>query len=82
MRFYGGNTMTIQLTKTYEVLSEHTFTIQVSEEEYDAFTIDNHPDEEVDYEDMFDFYEAKGHNVEHDEQSLDYQSQGVTVEFL
>ena len=70
------------LTKTYEVLSEHTFTIQITDEEYEAFTIDNDPYEEVDYEDMFDFYEAKGHTVDHDEDTLDYQSQGVEIEFV
>lgn len=74
--------MTIQLTKTYEVVSEHTFTITLSQEEYDQFLLDNPAELEVDYEDMYDYFEAKGHNVDHDEHNLDYQSQGVAVEFL
>jgi predicted esterase YcpF (UPF0227 family) len=74
--------MSIQLTKTYEVLSEHTFTISISQEEYDLFILDNPADEAVDYEDMYDYFEAKGHTVDTDDQALDYQSQGVTVEFI
>jgi len=74
--------MTIQLTKTYEVLSEHTFTITISQEEYDKFLLDNPADEAVDYEDMYDYFEAKGHTVDMEDEALDYQSQGVTVEFI
>jgi hypothetical protein len=74
--------MTIQLTKTYEVLSEHTFTITLSQEEYDLFILDNPAEYEVDYEDMYDFFEAKGHIVDSEDETLDYQSQGVTVEFI
>jgi hypothetical protein len=51
--------MTIQLTKTYEVLAEHTFTITLSQEEYDLFILDNPAEFEVDYEDMYDYFEAK-----------------------
>jgi hypothetical protein len=74
--------MSIQLTKTYEVLSEQTYTITLSQEEYDSFILDNPADEAVDYEDMYDYFEAKGHTVDTDDQTLDYQSQGVTVEFI
>jgi hypothetical protein len=74
--------MTIQLTKTYEVLSEHTFTITLSQEEYDSFILDNPAEFEVDYEDMYDYFEAKGHTVDMEDEALDYQSQGVTVEFI
>jgi hypothetical protein len=74
--------MTIQLTKTYEVLSEHTFTITISEEEYSRFILDNPAPFGVDYEDMYDYFEAKGHTVDMEDENLDYQSQGVTVEFI
>ena len=74
--------MSIQLTKTYEVLSEHTFTITLSQEEYDRFLLDEPVPEAVDYEDMYDYFEAKGHTVDSEDETLDYQSQGVTVEFI
>lgn len=74
--------MPIQITKTYEVLSEHTFTITLSQEEYDKFLLDNPAEFEVDYEDMYEYFDAKGHTVDMEEDTLDYQSQGVTVEFL
>jgi len=74
--------MTIQLTKTYEVLSEHTFTITITQEEYDRFLLDEPAPDDVDYEDMYDYFEAKGHTVDMEDEALDYQSQGVKVEFL
>ena len=74
--------MSIQLTKTYEVLAEHTFTITIDEEEYAKFILDNPAEYEVDYEDMYDYFEAKGHTVDMEDENLDYQSQGVTVEFI
>jgi hypothetical protein len=31
---------------------------------------------------MYDYFEAKGHTVDMEDEALDYQSQGVKVEFL
>ena len=74
--------MTIQLTRTYEVLSEHTFTVTITQEEYDQYLLDEPDPDDVDYGDMYEYFEAKGHIVDMQDETLDYQSQGVTVEFL
>lgn len=74
--------MTIQLTKTYEVLSEQTYTITLSQEEYDKFLLDNPAEFEVDYDDMYEYFDSIGHTVDMEDETLDYQSQGVTVEFI
>lgn len=81
--------MTIQLTKTYEVLSEQTYTVTLEQEEYDEYLL-QHPrfflDEAgadvIDYEEMYDYFESKGHNVHFDEYHTDYNNMGVTVEFI
>jgi hypothetical protein len=74
--------MSINLVKTYDVAMLHTYTISITQEEYDEFLLDNPAEFEVDYEDMYDFFEAKGHTVDSEDETLDYQSQGVTVEFI
>jgi hypothetical protein len=74
--------MLINLVKTYDVAMLHTYTISISQEEYDEFLLDNPADNGVDYEDMYDYFEAKGHNVEMLDEATDYQCNGVEIEFL
>ena len=74
--------MSIRLVKTYDVAMLHTYTISISQEEYDQYILDNPADDVVDYEDMYDYFEAKGHNVEMEDEALDYQNNGVEIEFL
>jgi len=65
--------MSINLVKTYDVNMLHTYSISITEEEYDQYVLDN-PDEDVlDYEDMYDYFEAKGHNVDMFDEAIDYQ---------
>jgi len=74
--------MSINLVKTYDVNMLHTYSISITEEEYDQYVLDN-PDEDVlDYEDMYDYFEAKGHNVDMFDEAIDYQNNGVEIEFL
>lgn len=74
--------MSIRLVKTYDVAMLHTYTISISQEEYDQYILDNPADDVVDYEDMYDYFEAKGHNVEMEDEATDYQNNGVEIEFL
>lgn len=74
--------MSINLVKTYDVAMLQTYTISISQEEYDKFILDNPADDVVDYEDMYDYFEAKGHNVEMEDEATDYQNNGVEIEFL
>ena len=75
--------MSINLIKTYDVAMLHTYTISITEEEYDQYILDNPTEEDVvDNEDMFDYFEAKGHNVEMEDEATDYQNNGVEIEFL
>jgi len=74
--------MSVNLIKTYDVAMLHTYTISISQEEYDKFLLDNPAEFEVDYEDMYDYFEAKGHNVEMEDEATDYQCNGVEIEFL
>ena len=74
--------MSINLIKTYEVAMLQTYTISISQEEYDQYILDNPADDVVDYEDMYDYFEAKRHNVEMEDEALDYQNNGVEIEFL
>jgi hypothetical protein len=74
--------MSINLVKTYDVNMLHTYSISITEEEYDQYILDN-PDEDVlDYEEMFDYFESKGHSVNHEDEATDYQNNGVEIEFL
>jgi hypothetical protein len=73
--------MSISLTRTYDVAMLHTHTITISQEEYDAFILDIPAPDDVDYEDMFDYFEAKGHTVNMEEEAIDYQNNGVEVEY-
>jgi hypothetical protein len=74
--------MSINLVKTYDVAMLHTYTISITQEEYDEFLLDNPAEFEVDYEDMYDYFEAKGHNVDMLDEAIDYQNNGVEIEFL
>lgn len=74
--------MSVRLVKEYEVAMIHTYTIDISQEEYDQFILDNPAPDGVDYEDMFDYFESRGHNVDIEEDTVDYQNNGVEVEFL
>jgi hypothetical protein len=74
--------MSINLVKTYDVAMLHTYTISISQEEYDQYILDNPDELLVDYEDMYDYFEAKGHNVEMEDEATDYQNNGVEIEFL
>jgi len=74
--------MSINLVKTYDVNMLHTYTISITQEEYDEFLLDNPAEFEVDYEDMYDYFEAKGHNVDMLDEAIDYQNNGVEIEFL
>jgi hypothetical protein len=67
----------------------HTHIITLDEQEYDEyllqsphFFLDEAGADVVDYEDMFDYFEAKGHNIDMQEEAIDYQNNGVEVEFL
>jgi hypothetical protein len=74
--------MLINLVKTYDVAMLHTYTISITQEEYDQYILDNPDELLVDYEDMYDYFEAKGHNVEMEDEATDYQNNGVEIEFL
>lgn len=74
--------MSVRLTKTYDVAMLHTYTIDVDEEDYLQYLFDNIPPDSVDYEEMFDYFESKGHNVEHEDEAVDYQNNGVEIEFI
>jgi len=72
----------VALTKNYYITVSSNSSIVISEEEYDQYILDNPADGVVDYEEMFDYFEAKGHNVSTDEEAVDYENNGVEVEFL
>ena len=68
------------LVKTYDVTVVHTFTIEVTDEELDQYLLDFPAPDGVDYEDMFDYFEAKGHTVNMEDEAVDYENNGVTFE--
>jgi hypothetical protein len=74
--------MEVNLIKTYDVAMLQTYTISITEEEYDKFILDNPTDNGIDYEDMYDYFEANGYNVEMLDEATDYQNNGVEVEFI
>jgi len=75
--------MSINLVKTYDVNMLHTYSISITEEEYDQYVLDNPAEDDVvDNEDMYDYFEAKGHNVDMFDEAIDYQNNGVEIEFL
>jgi len=74
--------MSINLVKTYDVNMLHTYSISITEEEYDQYVLDNPAEDVLDYEDMYDYFEAKGHNVDMFDEAIDYQNNGVEIEFL
>jgi hypothetical protein len=74
--------MPINLVKTYDVAMLHTYSISITEEEYDQYVLDNPAEDVLDYEDMYDYFEAKGHNVDMFDEAIDYQNNGVEIEFL
>ena len=74
--------MSINLVKTYDVNMLHTYSISITEEEYDQYVLDNPAEDVLDYEDMYDYFEAKGHNVDMLDEITDYQNNGVEIEFL
>ena len=74
--------MSVRLVRTYDVAMLHTYTIELDEQEYDQFILDTADPDGVDYEDMFDYFEAKGHNVYHEDEAVDYQNNGVEIEFI
>ena len=74
--------MSVRLTRTYDVAMLHTYTIELDEEEYDQFILDNPDPDSVDYEEMFDYFESKGHTVNMEDEAVDYQNNGVEIEFI
>jgi hypothetical protein len=74
--------MSINLVKTYDVAMLHTYSISITQEEYDQYVLDNPAEDVLDYEDMYDYFEAKGHNVDMFDEAVDYQNNGVEIEFL
>ena len=74
--------MSINLVKTYDVNMLHTYSISITEEEYDQYVLDNPAEDVLDYEDMYYYFEAKGHNVDMFDEAIDYQNNGVEIEFL
>jgi len=74
--------MSINLVKTYDVAMLHTYSISITQEEYDQYVLDNPAEDVLDYEDMYDYFEAKGHNVDMFDEAIDYQNNGVEIEFL
>ena len=70
------------LTKNYTVTVEHKLFIEVTQEELDDYSLDFTNPNDVDYEEMFDYFSAKGHNVEMEEEAIDYENNGVTLEYL
>jgi len=74
--------MSINLVKTYDVAMLHTYSISITQEEYDQYVLDNPAEDVLDYEDMYDYFEAKGHNVDMFDEATDYQNNGVEIEFL
>jgi hypothetical protein len=69
-----------KLVREYDVAMVHTFTIEVTDEELDQYRLDFPDPDGVDYEDMFDYFEAKGHTVYMEDEAIDYQNNGVTFE--
>jgi len=70
------------LTKNYYVTVSQNHSITITEEEYDQYILDNPAPDGIDYDDMFDYFEAKGHTLHFDEESIDYENNGVTCEFV
>lgn len=79
--------MSVRLVKEYEVAMVHTYTIELEEQEVEEYLLqspDFYLDEEggdvIDYEEMFDYFEARGHTVNMEDEAVDYQNNGVTYE--